>query len=29
MSPEAAAASWKKWRIYDLLVDAYGPRLKS
>ena len=28
MSPEEAAASWNERRIYDPLVDGYGPQLK-
>ena len=27
-SPEEAAASWNERRIYDPLVDGYGPQLK-
>ena len=27
-SPEEAAASWKERRIYDPMVDGYGPQLK-
>jgi hypothetical protein len=28
MLPEEAAASWNERRIYDPLVDGYGPQLK-
>jgi hypothetical protein len=28
MSPEEAAVSWNERRIYDPLVDGYGPQLK-
>ncbi|MGO8749107.1 MAG: hypothetical protein ACLQNE_24370 [Thermoguttaceae bacterium] len=28
MTPEEAAASWNERKIYDPLVDGYGPQLK-
>jgi len=28
MSPEEATAAWNERRIYDLLVDGYGPQQK-
>ena len=28
LSPEEAAASWNERKIYDPLVDGYGPQLK-
>jgi hypothetical protein len=28
ISPEEAAASWNERRIYDPLVDGYGPQLE-
>jgi hypothetical protein len=28
LSPKEAAASWNERKIYDPLVDGYGPQLK-
>ncbi len=28
LRPEEVATSWNERRIYDLLVDRYGPQLK-
>ena len=28
MSPEEAATSWNERRIYDPMVDGYGPQLE-